>query len=1033
MSWGFLKKAASEIGDAGNAFIDRTGGAIVRGAIRSSGGLVIPRPKAVNDFIDKYAENKGQASKTTGIGHYNEKSFGGKAGRDVGTVINTGVQLYELGKGSKVGEDLTAGYKSRPLSFLGETSGATAVGTAQSVAQGNPAPTFAQALPRGAAQIERTVHNGDDINTNDSPVLKAAFGKEPVVSLQHQYKGLRESGKSPFEAGVSTAVSGVGDVLPLVGLTKLGGENIKPSFADEGIPGKAPGPILEELSKAKGPEEVSAILKKGLPEDVANRIAPSIAKTSDPNIIQNILDKAQPELPNTAPGSQQPHQVIPNTTETPNLTNIADPANATAPTPAALSAGVSNPASLVAPKAAPAVDLAQATIPDSGPSVLGNAAIKGTAAEPPAATSSPVQQILAHLTNAAQTRAKQDAGYAAERSARVGASQAAGQDLTGTARYAAELSKLKGELPKQEYSGISQGLDDVGKETLFAQMQQELDKAPNLSPYDSINTQKVLHKVIFGGEGVPTNSEIALLKKVYGSQLADQVQAGANESLSKKAASLAVQIVGAPKAIMASSDLSGGLRQGAVLGSRFPIEFKNASLEQLKYFAHQDAFDTSMHEIATRPNAALYDRAKLALTGASEHPEEAYASQIAEKIPGAGRLIAASDRAYTGFLTKLRADSFDHIVGDLRDSGINPEDLTDSQLKSIGRFINTASGRGDLGTLEKHAQSLGQALFSPRLWKSRLDMLNPLYYKDLDPIARKYALQAAGSFASIAGTVLGLAALAGAKVETDARSSDFLKIKVGNTRFDILGGFQQNLVLAHRELPGSVAGHKTYVGSGEKKSSLTGGVSKLGDKYGGANRLSVLQDFIQNKENPVISTGSRILKGKDAAGNPINPATEVAKLGIPLVAQDAYQSIQDSGPVGGTLKAVPGFIGIGNQTYSTSLTDKENKTIKKLSGKGASQEKVQAYTEYYKASKVAAGTRTNVSDAINAALQAGDTKKARQLAKDYNTQYASSFQEWRQKYGKYSDATLTKDYKAHKINLTSASLKSRLKTIKNNQ
>lgn len=484
--------------------------------------------------------------------------------------------------------------------------------------------------------------------------------------------------------------------------------------------------------------------------------------------------------------------------------------------------------------------------------------------------------------------------------------------------------------------------------------------------------------------------------------------------------SLMKQLLGAPKSTLASFDLSGGGRQGAVLGTRFPQEFANSFKSQVKFFASEDAFNKGMAEIAADPRAGLMEKSGLALTGIREfgRPEEAFASSLPEKIPLFGRGIAASDRAYTGGLTQLRADVFNNIADHLETGGIKMEDLPESHLKSIGRFINTASGRGDLGALETHAQSLGEALFSPRLWKSRLDMLNPKYYYDLKGPARIYALQSAASFAGTAAVVLGLATAAGAKVETDARSSDFLKIKVGNTRFDILGGFQQNLVLAEREL------------KGEKKNSQSGAITKLGSGFGAADRLSILSDFITNKENPIIATAGRILKGKDIAGNPVNPYTEIGKLAIPLGIQDTYTAVKDSGVGGGIAKAAPGFVGIGTQTYGPTTNAAQNKIINKLKSTGASQDKVDAYTKYYQVSSIAKGTRQNVSDAINEALKASDFQKAQQLATDYNKQYAAQFKDWASQYSTQADEALTKDYNSNKINLTKAALKARLKAIK---
>lgn len=562
-------------------------------------------------------------------------------------------------------------------------------------------------------------------------------------------------------------------------------------------------------------------------------------------------------------------------------------------------------------------------------------------------------------------------------------------------------------------------------------------KLPNLTPESSARISELAQQI----QDLPDGYE----KFQAITKLQEEIKSNIPQTMKQKL----VSVFGAPKSIMASADLSGFLRQGGVLGSRFGKEWSLAAKDAVEYLGSKEKFDKAMAEIATRKNMDLYSKAGLDLAIPGGIREEAFPSGLAEKLPGLGKVVSASDRGYTGFLTKLRADVFDRIVADLKSTGIDVASMSEKDIKSLGRFINTASGRGELGLLEKHSVSLGEALFSPRLWKSRLDMLNPLYYKNLSGPARKYALQSAASFASIAASVLSLAALAGAKVETDARSSDFLKIKVGDTRYDILGGFQQNLVFAHRFLPGSILGQKTYIGSGEKKSSTTGAITDLGSGgIGAANRLSILSDFIKSKENPVISTGANIIKGTDAAGNKINPVTEIGKLFVPLPVGDTYKSIQDTKNIPESLlkATLPTAAGIGVNTYGVKdvrPTPKQQIYLDKLKAGGASKEEVAATKLFFQTKKsapqrAAASAKINEQIALynsakDPAERAKYIQKAQKIAQDYNTSYASAFTDWAKKYaGKYSSAKLNKEYKSGKIPLTNASIKSRAKTIKEN-
>lgn len=378
------------------------------------------------------------------------------------------------------------------------------------------------------------------------------------------------------------------------------------------------------------------------------------------------------------------------------------------------------------------------------------------------------------------------------------------------------------------------------------------------------------------------------------------------------------EILSVPRALMATADFSAPLRQGAILGSRFPKQFAKAFGESAKYMFNPKYYEHEMYKLTQRPTYALMKSRKLSvdagenLTGTEEQfLSNVLEGKVAKKL-GVGHVIAGSDRAYSGFLTKLRADVFDQVLADSQAAGVK---LGNKELDSLAKFINSASGRGD-GNITRQVSKL-QVLFSARLWKSRLDTLNPAYYARLDPLARKYALQSAASFAGIATTILGLAKASGLDVNTDPRNADFGKIKNGNTRYDVLGGLQQNIRLA------------AQLATGQKINSETGEIQNLGaDRgFGKPSRLDLLYSFVENKENPLIAYGTKVLKGTDAGGNKVNPATEAAKLAIPLNIQGTYETIKDTGNIPKSVAAnSPGVFGIGVQTYGTNKT----KDIKSL-------------------------------------------------------------------------------------------------------
>jgi hypothetical protein len=286
-------------------------------------------------------------------------------------------------------------------------------------------------------------------------------------------------------------------------------------------------------------------------------------------------------------------------------------------------------------------------------------------------------------------------------------------------------------------------------------------------------------------------------------------------------------------------------------------------------------------------------------------------------------------------LTKLRWDVANHIVekaGGIDQFMKNIDEIygegnkSKDAMRAWGEVINTLTGRGGKkgGLLDSHMKTLSTGLFAPRLWAANIQRLNPVWYGRLwkaNPEAAKLAVQSQGTFLAMAGTVLGLASAAGAQVGTDPRSADFGKIKVGNTRYDILGGQQQNIVQIMRQA------------TGQKVNSETGEVQTLGDGYGAKNRFDLALDMLENKSNPLLGFGIKLMNTTDNpdSSNPLmrtdqygkdyNVATEGSKLVIPLGIQGAYETSKDVGnaPKGIAMNA-PAFFGVGVQTYGTTPT-----------------------------------------------------------------------------------------------------------------
>ena len=535
------------------------------------------------------------------------------------------------------------------------------------------------------------------------------------------------------------------------------------------------------------------------------------------------------------------------------------------------------------------------------------------------APSDPIAKITQALKEAKPLRAGQETAYTAERTQRIAAAQqAAAEAGGGKAGFEAKLDQLKGALsepPKFE------PLADKLQPEEVDHLHNLIDQNTVLLPFEKVAAGTGLNKLLTGR--VPQEAELAKLHEVFGKEF---VQAATgNLSTGQKIAEGAANVLNVPRALMSSVDFSAPLRQGVFAAARNPKEFGSAFVKQFKYFVSPKAYEELHAEIQSRPNYPKMRENKLALTdmGALNDHEEDFMSNLAEKLPlGIGKIVRASDRAYSGFLNKFRADLFDKMVkgaGELKAD--NPK-----FLKDMTEFINNATGRGSLTNVPlvgKQLQSasplLNSVFFSPRLIASRVNLLNPVYYAKLEPTVRKEAIKTLLTFTTTGMSILGAAKLAGADVGTDPRSADFGKIKMGNTRYDIWGGFQQ-----YAKLMGQLI-------TGESVNSTTGKVYSLGQGYKPTTRKDIIQRFFESKFAPVPSFLNDVTRGSNSLGEPLeftnpNPLKNpIGQRAIPFLIQDINDTINEYGEWGPVV-SLPGLFGVGSQTYGGTTPSKNTRT-----------------------------------------------------------------------------------------------------------
>jgi hypothetical protein len=514
-------------------------------------------------------------------------------------------------------------------------------------------------------------------------------------------------------------------------------------------------------------------------------------------------------------------------------------------------------------------------------------------------TVTPIGKVTQALKEAQPLRTSQEALYTQERGKRIAEARAASEQAGGGYQgYMAKLKALKGDMPKVQYESLKNSLTQEDIDSVF----KEVDVS-KLNDFDKITAQHALAKLV-GAEGaaLPTQGELKLLKQVFPEDFINEVQA--KRPLTEKLLNGADALLNLPRAMMATADLSAPLRQGVFLVGR-PSTWVPAFTNMFKYFASEKAYNGLQESISQRPTYQLMRDNKLALTDMSDElgaREEAFRSNLSERIPVFGTLAKASNRAYTGFLNKLRADTFDNLYSSAKSQGVDSPDV----VSNIAKYVNSATGRGDLGPFKQAAGVLNGAFFSPRLMAARVNLINPVTYVKMDPFTRKEALKDLVKFVGTGLTVLGMAKLAGAEVGNDPRSADFGKIKVGDTRYDIWGGFQQYAVLLSR------------LATQQMVSSTTGKEFNLGEGYKPATSADIIQRFLESKEAPVLSFLTGLAKNQTAVGEKFNIGAEAINRFVPILAQDMYEITKEGGLMGAA-KTLPATFGVGVQNYTDQI------------------------------------------------------------------------------------------------------------------
>jgi len=323
---------------------------------------------------------------------------------------------------------------------------------------------------------------------------------------------------------------------------------------------------------------------------------------------------------------------------------------------------------------------------------------------------------------------------------------------------------------------------------------------------------------------------------------------------------------------------------------------QNSFVDFYKTIKGKNMEDALWSSIYSEP---LYINGELTKSGIFPKFEEAYPTSLPERIPILGRLFKASKVAFEGSALRMRIGTY-KILRDIAQK--NKVEWSDAQIKDVGKLVNSMTARGYSGEGDRIIRLI---MWAPKMLVADWNVLTAhTLGTGLDTaFARKQAgYNMIKVISSMASVMLISNAINKGSAETDPTSSDFGKIKVGNTRFGFTGSKGALIVLASRLIMNSM------------KSTTTGKITEFGKGYKPTTRFSVLIDFLAGKANPPARAIIDWAKGMNFDFEKPTVLSTLEQTTVPITIQNAID-LKDDNSVQAVLGVILDAVGINTSTY----------------------------------------------------------------------------------------------------------------------
>ena len=404
-------------------------------------------------------------------------------------------------------------------------------------------------------------------------------------------------------------------------------------------------------------------------------------------------------------------------------------------------------------------------------------------------------------------------------------------------------------------------------------------------------------------------------------------------------------LTSAPVLLRTMIDMSVGLVQGGRFALAHPIKWTKTAYKATKAFARKGWADKLAEEIRNDPyfedfkahGGHLYNMEGLD----ADVPEDFRVLESGAPLPGGKTFsvrklpgVQRSARSFAGFLNKAGLELYRSMVESCGPDGTG---ATDNVKKDIARFVNVALGYGydksrDEQGLMRAIMMIGDAiawaprkavaeikyatgydmLVEPWLGSRRHEKSGAEIRRSMKSIGREKGRYLLGALVYGLGLLLLAKAINGDEDDDknrlsdilDPRSTDFGRVRIGNTSFSFLAGSEMVWRLLAR---------------------LVSGQTKVNGIVSDKSREDVVKQYVRSKANPLLGVAWDVATGKDLIGNAVGDKSFgklVRDYVIPLTWAAEYDNFTMNDTLTAIVNALPVFCGGAKSTYERDPLDR---------------------------------------------------------------------------------------------------------------